>query len=137
MIERTLVAALFMGIVGFGLFRYALASGWSEAEARNALLLLMVLFENVHIFNCRSETQSAFSRSPLKSPVLMIGMVVAFSIHVLMMHIPLGQTLLSAQPISADHWLLLLCLALPILPVMELHKISWRRRTPPQHALAQ
>ena len=137
MIERTIVAALFMGVVGFGLFRYALAAGWSEAEARNALLLLMVLFENVHIFNCRSETQSAFSRSPLKSPVLMIGMVVAFSIHVLMMHIPLGQTLLSAGPVSANHWLLLLCLALPILPVMELHKLSWRRRATPHRALAQ
>jgi magnesium-transporting ATPase (P-type) len=137
MIERTVVAALFMGIVGFGMFHYALAAGWSEAEARNGLLLLMVLFENVHIFNCRSETQSAFSRSPLESPFLMIGMVVAFSIHVLMMHIPLGQSLLSAGPVSVEHWLLLLCLALPILPVMELHKLSWRRRRPPPEALEQ
>ena len=39
---RPLYAALFMGIVGFGMFHYALAAGWSEAEARNGLLLLMV-----------------------------------------------------------------------------------------------
>ncbi len=31
MIERTLVAALFMGVVGFGLFQWCLAAGWSEA----------------------------------------------------------------------------------------------------------
>ncbi|MBT8092050.1 MAG: HAD-IC family P-type ATPase, partial [Gammaproteobacteria bacterium] len=34
MIERTLVAALFMGTVGFGLFQWCLAAGWSEAAAR-------------------------------------------------------------------------------------------------------
>jgi magnesium-transporting ATPase (P-type) len=137
MIERTVIAALFMGIVGFGLFDYGLAAGWTEAEARNALLLLMVLFENVHIFNCRSETQSAFARSPLESPFLMIGMVLAFSIHVLMMHLPIGQTLLSAEPVSADRWLLLLSLALPILFVMELHKLSWRWRSGPHEGLSR
>jgi P-type Ca2+ transporter type 2C len=36
-------------------------NGWNETEARNVLLLLMVLFENFHIGNCRSETKSAFS----------------------------------------------------------------------------
>jgi magnesium-transporting ATPase (P-type) len=128
MIERTLVAALFMGVVGFGLFRWCLASGWSEDAARNALLMLMVLFENVHLFNCRSETRSAFALSPLRSPVLMIGMVVAFTIHVTMTYLPAGNLLLSTQPVSVSLWLQLLMLSLPILLVMELHKLSWALR---------
>jgi magnesium-transporting ATPase (P-type) len=129
MIERTVVAALFMGCVGFALFHYLLDNGRSEAEARNVLLLLMVLFENVHIFNCRSETASAFSASPLKSPVLMVGMLVAFSLHVIMMYGPLGATLLSATPVATDDWLIVAVLALPVLAVMELHKVTWRRRS--------
>ena len=128
MIERTLVAALFMGVVGFGLFQWCLASGWSEDAARNALLMLMVLFENVHLFNCRSETRSAFAMSPLRSPVLMIGMLVAFSIHVAMTYLPVGNLLLSTQPVAASLWLQLLVLSLPILLVMELHKLSWSLR---------
>ncbi len=128
MIERTLVAAVFMGVVGFGLFQWCLASGWSEEAARNALLMLMVLFENVHLFNCRSETRSAFAMSPLRSPVLMIGMVAAFSIHVAMTYLPVGNLLLSTQPVNPSLWLQLLLLSLPILIVMELHKLSWSRR---------
>jgi magnesium-transporting ATPase (P-type) len=128
MIERTVIAALTMGIIGFALFHTTLERGWTEAEARNALLLLMVLFENVHVFNCRSETQSAFTRSPLQNPLLMTGIVTAFSLHVLMMHLPLGTSFLSAEPVSAQTWILVASLALPILIVLELHKISWRWR---------
>ena len=128
MIERTLVAALFMGVVGFGLFQWCLAAGWSEDASRNALLMLMVLFENVHLFNCRSETRSAFAMSPLRSPVLMLGMIAAFSIHVTMTYLPAGNLLLATQPVDAALWLQLLMLSLPILVVMELHKLSWSLR---------
>ena len=128
MLERTLVAALTMGLVGFFAFQWMLAAGWSEASARNALLTLMVLFENVHIFNCRSETRSAFATSPLKSPILLAGMLLAFSIHVVFMHLPLGQQVLGTGPMPLATWGVLLALALSILLVMELHKISWRVR---------
>ena len=128
MIERTLVAALFMGVVGFGLFSWCLSAGWSEDAARNALLMLMVLFENVHLFNCRSETRSAFTMSPLRSPVLMLGIVAAFSIHVSMTYLPVGNLLLATQPVDATLWLKLLALSVPILIVMELHKLSWSLR---------
>ena len=128
MIERTLVAALFMGVVGFGLFQWCLSAGWSEDASRNALLMLMVLFENVHLFNCRSETRSAFTMSPLRSPVLMLGIVAAFSIHVSMTYLPVGNLLLATQPVDATLWLKLLALSVPILIVMELHKLSWSLR---------
>ena len=132
MIERTLVAALFMGIVGFGLFQWCLAAGWSEAAARNALLMLMVLYENFHLMNCRSETRSAFLMSPLRSPVLMVGVVAAFSIHVAMTYLPIGNRLLSTAPIGGELWLVLLALSVPILLVMELHKLSWAVRRRPE-----
>ncbi|UCC15833.1 MAG: HAD-IC family P-type ATPase [Gammaproteobacteria bacterium] len=128
MIERTVIGALLMGVVGFALFSWAINSGWSESAARNGLLLLMVLFENVHLFNCRSETRSAFALSPLKSPVLLIGMIVAFSIHVSMLYLPWGNLLLSTEPVSLDQWLMLAALSLSILFVMELHKLSWALR---------
>jgi Ca2+-transporting ATPase len=128
MIERTLLGALVMGVVGYGLFHWAIGQGWSEQAARNSLLLLMVLFENVHLFNCRSETRSAFALSPLKSPVLMVGMITAFSVHVATLYIPWGQLLLSTRPVGLDEWLMLVGLSLTILVTMELHKLSWAWR---------
>ena len=142
MIERTVVGALVMGIVAFGLFNYLMGQGWAEASARNSVLLLMVLFENVHIFNCRSETVSAFRLSLLRSPILMIGIVAAFSIHVAMLYLPFGQVLLSTEAVQPGQWALLLALSLSILIVMELHKLWWNRRnaasrpTPAQEASA-
>lgn len=133
MIERTAVAAVVMGIVGFLAFRWFLPDGASEAQvasARNSLLLLMVLFENIHIGNCRSETKSALVMSPLRSPVLLTGAIAAFGIHLAAMHTPFGQMLLDAEPVALEQWGMLFLLALTILPVMEIHKWSWRKRYP-------
>ncbi|QDU98880.1 cation-translocating P-type ATPase [Lignipirellula cremea] len=131
MIERTLVAAIVIGGIGFLTFRWFLPDGASDAEvasARNALLLLMVLFENIHIGNCRSETKSALLLSPLRSPILLAGTITAFLIHLAAMHTPLGQMLLGAEPIPLRNWGVLFLLAFTIFPVMELHKWSWNMR---------
>lgn len=123
MIERTVLSALVMASVGFVVFQWLLKHGWTEYSARNALLLLMVLFENVHIFNCRSELQSAFAISPRKSPILMIGMVAAFLVHLSMMYLPWGQALLDTEPVDGKTWVFLVASALSVLLVMELHKL--------------
>jgi magnesium-transporting ATPase (P-type) len=123
MIERTVIAATVMGVVGFVIFQALLSIGWTEGSARNALLLLMVLFENIHIFNCRSETLSAFRMSPLRSPILMAGMLTAFLVHVLMLYLPAGRQLLGTEPVGLATWIGLSLAALSILLVMELHKL--------------
>ncbi len=131
MIERTVVAAVVMGVVGFLTFHWFLPDAPSDAQvgsARNALLLLMVLFENIHIGNCRSETKSALRLSPLRSPILLIGVAAAFSIHLAAMYTPLGQQLLETEPVALPTWGILFLLALVIFPVMELHKWSWSLR---------
>ena len=128
MIERTLIAAAVMGGVGFGTFHWLLASGWSEVSARNALLLLMVLFQNVHIGNCRSETRSLFRLSPFVSPVLLAGTLTAFLIHLGVMHFPLAQRVLQTEPVALDRWPLLLALALSVAVALEFHKLLWKLR---------
>ncbi len=128
MVERTVIGGLAMGVVGFFYFLYLTNSGWSDESARNALLLLMVLFENVHIANCRSENKSAFSISLLRSPILLCGAVIAFLIHVLSMHLELGQAILKTEPVSTAAWLGTIACALSILVVMEVHKFFWNRR---------
>jgi magnesium-transporting ATPase (P-type) len=129
MLERTAIGAAVMGAVGFGAFQWMVRAGWSADEARNALLLLMVLFENVHIGNCRSETISAFRLSPLKSPILLAGALTAFLVHLLALYAPPMQALLGTRPVSPRTWIVLATLALTVLGALELHKL-WRRRRP-------
>jgi P-type Ca2+ transporter type 2C len=129
MIERVLVAALVIGGGGFAVFSMALWWGWPVDQARNLLLLTMVLFEIVHIGNCRSETRSAFRRSPLLNPVLFLGSLAAFLLHLAVMYIPALRPLLEAQPVGPGAWALAIAISLLILPAIELHKLTWPRRS--------
>jgi magnesium-transporting ATPase (P-type) len=128
MLERTVVAAVVMGVMGFGLFRWLLDAGWTEADARNMLLLLMVLFENVHVFNSRSETKSVFAHSPWRSPIVLAGVAIGFSVHLAALYVPFGQTLLGTSPVDASTWMLLIGMASCLLIVMEIHKLTWKYR---------
>ena len=129
MVERTIVAAFVVGIVSFGAFYWMIGQGWEEAEARNVLLLMMVLFENFHIGNCRSETKSAFQLSPLRSPILLTGALAAFSIHVAVMHIPFMQHVLETFPVTPMTWIVAAALAVTVVPAIELHKWLWAVRS--------
>jgi P-type Ca2+ transporter type 2C len=90
----------------------------------------MVLFENVHIANCRSETKSAFAMSIFRSPILIYGVIGAFLIHVLSMYLPLGQKFLRTEPVDLSTWMLALGCSLSILVIMEVHKLFWKCRYP-------
>ncbi len=128
MIERSAIVALFMGGLWFLLFYWMLKTGMDLKSARNILLLLVVLFVNVHIANCRSETKSAFQIPLMRNPVLVFGVLTAFLFHVLAMYLPLGQWTLKTEPVSVGTWLLAAGLASTSIILMEWHKRWWNRR---------
>jgi Ca2+-transporting ATPase len=127
MIERVILSALVIGSVAFTLYQWLLASGFQLEEARNGTLMLMVLFENIHVFNSRSESLSAFRHNPLRNPLLLFGTITAQLVHIGACYTPWISDVLQIQPINPHHWLLLLGLAMSVLVVMELHKVLVRR----------
>ena len=127
MIERVVLSALVMGTTAFFLFQVLLEGGYTVDEARNTTLLLMVLFENVHVFNCRSETRSVFRHNPLRNPLLLVGTVAAQCVHIGAMYTPWIGDVLHIQPVSPGRWLELLGLALTVLLAMEAHKALRKR----------
>ena len=129
MLERMVVSVGVVGLGGFLTFFGALQLGWSTADARNLLLLVLVLFENFHVGNCRSETKSVFVSSPLRSPVLLFGTLAALLIHIAGMYVPFLQGVLHTSPVNGTMWGVALLIALTIVPAMELHKWLWSRRT--------
>jgi len=133
MVERVIISALVIGSVAFLLFHWLLNHGYSLDEARNGTLLLMVLFENIHVFNSRSETCSAFRHNPLRNPILLIGTLLAQLIHIGAMYTPWINDVLHIKPVSPQLWLELLALALTVLVIMELHKVICHRHKKYNH----
>jgi magnesium-transporting ATPase (P-type) len=122
MVERLLISAVVIGGVAFGLYNQLLAQGVEPAEARNSVMLVMVLFENVHVLNSRSERRSIFQHNLLRNPFLLFGTLAAQLVHIGAMYTPGLSDMLHIHPVSLTHWLTLLGLALTILVVMEMHK---------------
>jgi Ca2+-transporting ATPase len=127
MVERIVLSALVMGGTAFALYSWLLTKGSSLIEARNMVLLLMVLFENFHVFNSRSELRSAFRHSPLRNPFLFFGTLAAQMIHIAAMYTPGLSSVLEIQPVTLEQWVVLFGMALSILVVMEVYKALRRR----------
>ncbi len=122
MVQQTVVAGLTIGLSAFAVWYLLLNWGWAEAAARNLLLLLIVLFQNFHVFNCRSERTSAF-RVPLRNNIpLLLGVFAALSLHLLAMQLPSMQALLRTAPVSPLEFITLALLASTVLWVLELFK---------------
>jgi len=122
MIERVMSAAVVIGVTAFILFNSLISAGFNVDEARNSTLLLMVLFENIHVLNCRSEKRSVFNHNPLRNPLLLFGTLAAQLIHIGAMYTPWLRDVLNIRPVSLEHWLQLFTMALVILFAMEAHK---------------
>ena len=126
MIERVIISALIIGITAFLIFQWLLNSGFTIEEARNSTLLLMVLFENMQVFNSRSERISLFKQNFFRNRILLVGTLAAQLIHIGAMYTPGLNDVLGIQPVSPMHWLQLFCLALTVLVAMEIY--TWIRK---------
>ncbi|MFU8804482.1 MAG: cation-translocating P-type ATPase, partial [Bradymonadaceae bacterium] len=129
MIERIAITAVVVGGIGTALFWWLLEQGWTEFAARNALLLFLVLFENVHVGNSRSETKSVLRLSPRRVPILVGAVLLAQLMHIGAMYLPWTQGLLDVKPVSFTTWALLLLSVLPVVLVLELHKFLVKKRS--------
>lgn len=126
MIEQTIISGTFIGIIAFSFFKIGMDMGLSEFEARNLMFLLMVMFENVHVFNCRSETRPFFSIPIRSNWFLLFAVIGSQLIHIGAMYVPGLSDILEIAPVSIEEWVMVLPLALSLLGVMEAYK--WVRR---------
>lgn len=123
MIRRVLISGIYMAFTSLILFYFLLQNGYDEFAARNITLLLMVLFENLHVFNSRTETNYLHQMNYKNSYVLILWVIFTQILHVSCMQIEFMQNLLSLQPIDISMWFILLTIALGLIVVMETEKV--------------
>ena len=120
-----------MGITAFLVYADLIHHGVTEATARNHLLLLMVLFENVIIGNARSEFTSTFVLNPFRNRFLLCATVGALAIHIVAMHVPPLATALGASPLTFTEWSKYLLIAPIVIVAIEIEKlVRWKIKNP-------
>lgn len=130
MLRRIVVGGLYIGLVSFVLFYFLLQRGMDVENARNIILLLMVLFENVHVFNSRTEVNFLYKMKYKNSMALITMVIFTQFLHISCMYIPFMQNVLSVQPVSLNAWLVLAVIALGLVFVMEVDKWLMIKRKP-------
>jgi magnesium-transporting ATPase (P-type) len=119
-----------MTIIAFGTWYYLVEIQGMEAKhARTDVMMLMVLLQNFHVLNCRSETRSLFRIPFSNNKLIVVGVLLAQGVHILAAYIPGLNTTLQLEPVRLNEWLILLALACSIVVVMELFKLIKNRRT--------
>lgn len=120
--ERTVLVGLLIAIAGLGLFHYEYELTGSLTRAQTVTLTTVVLFQNFHVGNARSEFRSVFLLSPLRNPFLLIAAITATAIHALALYLPVTQFILRVEPIELEAWLRSVLVAFSVVIVVELHK---------------
>lgn len=95
---------------------------------RTLVMMLMVLLQNFHTVNCRSEIKSIFKIPFASNWFLWIGIILAQGVHIAASYAPGLSRVLKIEPITMSEWALMLSLASSILVVMEIYKWFLRRK---------
>ncbi|MFO7981889.1 MAG: HAD-IC family P-type ATPase [Desulfuromonadales bacterium] len=123
LLERLVLVGIWLAVGTLAMFWWKSGGGEEDLTvARTAALTTLVLFQKVHVFNCRSEDVSVFKKSLLTNKVLFIGVLSSLAIHIGALYLPLTQRLLSFAPLDAGTWAAAIAIALTAVIVNELHK---------------
>ena len=117
------------GVLALAVFKVCFDLGWGLVEAGGATLLFLVLFENVQVLICRSETRSLLQVSLLANPWVVAGVAGAQALHIGAMHLGPLAGLLDIQPLPLGVWAWTIGAALLVVPITEGYKAWLRLRT--------
>ena len=118
-----MVSGLVIGIIVFTVWYYLIKVINMDVNiARGYIMALMVFIQNIHVFNCRSESASAFA-VPLKSNKLIVGgVIVSVLLQIIVMENSLLSSFLSTSKIPFNHLIYLFLIASLVLVIIEVYK---------------
>lgn len=128
--EEVLISGISIGLIVFSLWYYLINIIKMDLSlARAYVMILMIIIQNVHAFNCRSEKNSTLS-IPLGSNKIFIFSVASSAIlGIAILEIDILNDFLKTSSIPLVHLLGLLCLGFIIFIIMEFYKkIKYRSK---------
>ena len=123
LIMRTGLVSLFMIGGGFWLFFHEMnVLGETEAEARTAVVNVIVMVETAYLFGCRSLKHSVFRIGFFRNPLALAGAAAMIFLQLLFTYLPLMNRLFHSTPLNAWSWVLISAVALLSFAAVELEK---------------
>ena len=124
LVLEVLYSGFFIGIVVFIVWYILVKEARMEISiARGYIMVLMVFIQNIHVFNCRSEKESAFSMPLHTNPLLLVTVLGSILLQIIVMEVTILSKFLKASPIPYPHMFILVAFALIILIAMEVFKM--------------
>jgi len=116
-------SGLVIGLLVFALWYFLVVIlKFPISTSRGYVMALMVFIQNIHVFNCRSEKESAFS-VPLKTnKVVILSFIASVSLQIIVMENSLLSSFLKTTSLSVFEIIYLFVLAIFILLLVELYK---------------
>ena len=120
--EEILISGLFIGLLVFLCWYYLLNKlNMDPIFARGYIMTLMVFIQNVHVLNCRSESESIF-KVPINNPFLLLSVLTTIFLQIIIMTHQGLSKFLKINAISFKELLYLLLLSSTVLIIMEIYK---------------
>jgi Ca2+-transporting ATPase len=126
LIMRTGLVSLIMLAGAFWSFRWEMrVEGETVAEARTAVINVIVLIEIAYLFNCRSLNHSIFSIGAFTNRWVVFGALAMLTAQLAFTYAPVMHTLFHTAPLAPESWLRIATVAATVFGVVEFEK--WLR----------
>ena len=124
LLDEVVFSGFLIGIIVFVFWYFLIKDiGMEVTMARGYIMVLMVFIQNIHVFNCRSETESVFTISLRSNPLIVFTTFGSIILQIIVMEIPALSNFLKATTISYSHIFILISISLLILVAMEIYKL--------------
>jgi Ca2+-transporting ATPase len=136
--ERILSSDLVLSILSLGLvmaFGTIFLFSWAfdpndvagtEDYAKTMAFTVFVVFQLFNVLNCKSQTESVISKKIIENKFLIGAIIGCFFLQLLLIYVPILQTLFHTVPLGLTDWLLIIGIAFSILVIEEAIKIYKR-----------
>ena len=123
LMEEIIVSGLSIGLIVFALWSLLInETNMDLIKARSYILILMILIQNIHAFNCRSERNSALS-IPLKSNrIFVYGVIFSILLGISVLEFNFFNSFLNTTSISIISLIFVVILSSSIFFIMEIYK---------------
>ena len=123
LIEEIVISGISIGLIVFSLWFYLLKVVNMEVfNARGYVMALMIIIQNIHAFNCRSEKKSAFTVPLTSNLIFLFGVIGSLLLGVAVMEVDALSMFLKTTSIPIKDLFGLFFLGLIIFVVMECYK---------------
>ena len=117
------VSGTYIGLLVIGLFIYLIkVANVDISMARGYIMALMVFIQNTHVFNCRSEKHSIFSKNVKENRIVYLGVLGSILLEIIVMRSKFLSSILKTGLVPVEHMIILMLLAFTVIIVMEIYK---------------